>query len=250
MTDLSDLPDPPALPGRPAPRLSPTDRLRSWMEWVGPARLAASAVAVLAVLAGGYWLVRPPAATTESTLPFAQGAGGSSTSVPAVVTTAPEGASTAPAAEIVVHVAGEVAAPGVYRLPEGARVVDAVAAAGGATGVADMNVINLAAPVHDGERIFLPALGGTVPAVVAGGGGAGGSPGGDGATGGADAGPVNINTATADELDTLPGVGPATAAAIIAHRDQHGPFASVEALGDVRGIGPAKLDALRGLVTV
>ena len=64
------------------------------------------------------------------------------------------------------------------------------------------------------------------------------------------AGPVNVNTATADQLDVLPGVGPTTAAAIVAHREQHGPFQSVDQLGDVRGIGPAKLEALRGLVTV
>jgi competence protein ComEA len=129
----------------------------------------------------------------------------------------------------------------VYTLALPARVTDAVAAAGGAGAQADLNVVNLAAALHDGERVYVPKVGEVIPAVVAG----------EQSTGSTDpAGPVNVNSATADQLDVLPGVGPTTAAAIIAHREQHGPFQSVEQLGDVRGIGPAKLDALRGLVTV
>jgi competence protein ComEA len=130
----------------------------------------------------------------------------------------------------------------VYVLDSPARVTDAVTAAGGAAVGADLDVVNLAAAVHDGERVYVPQVGGTVPPVV-----------------GADVvvvdnttvtGPVNINSATAEQLDVLPGVGPTTAAAIVSHREQHGPFQTVEQLADVRGIGPAKLDALRGLVTV
>jgi len=136
-----------------------------------------------------------------------------------------------------------VQSPGVYRLPGSARVIDAVQTAGGLAVDANPDAINLAAPVTDGERVYVPRVGEVAPPVVS-----GGSGGGAGVT--TPAGPVNLNTATADDLDALPGVGPATAAAILAYRDQHGPFASVDDLGEVRGIGPAKLEALRGLVTV
>ena len=148
------------------------------------------------------------------------------------------------------HVAGAVNAGGVYRLDAGARVLDAVAAAGGMTTDADEDAVNLAAPVKDGERVYVPRIGQAVPVVVTGAGGGSAGSGEGGSTDTTPSGPVNVNSASADELDSLPGVGPATAAAIIAHRDQHGPFGSIEDLADVRGIGPSKLDALRGLVTV
>jgi competence protein ComEA len=132
----------------------------------------------------------------------------------------------------------------VYRLPAGARVIDAVAAAGGAAAGARLDAINLATPLRDGDRLYVP-LAREVPAVVPG----VSSSSGEGASGGAQ-GPVNLNTATLEQLQTLPGVGPATAAAIVSHRERNGPFASVEALGDVHGIGPAKLDVLRPLVSI
>lgn len=143
-----------------------------------------------------------------------------------------------------VHVAGSVALPGVYQLPAGARVIDAVAIAGGAGADAQAEALNLAAPLHDGDRVYVPSLVDEVAIPV------GVTSATAAAGGGAPAGPVDLNRATADELDSLPGVGPSTAAAIIAHRDQHGPFASIDALADVRGIGPTKLESLRGLVTV
>lgn len=152
---------------------------------------------------------------------------------------------------VVVDVVGAVRRAGVFRLRAGVRVVDAIAAAGGALASADLTRLNLAAVVADGTRVAVPIAGaptpGVDPAAVS-----GAAPGpGEGPTGApsADA-PVNLNTANADQLDALPGVGPATAAAIISDREAHGPFRSVDDLGRVRGIGDAKLDQLRKLVTV
>ena len=147
--------------------------------------------------------------------------------------------------EIVVHVAGSVVHPGVVHLPIGARVVDAVAAAGGALPEADGNAINLAAALRDGARVYVPRVGEQVPPIAEPAAEPAGEP-----SSSSLAGPIDLNTATAAQLDALPGVGPSTAAAIIAYRDQHGPFQAVDELGGVRGIGPAKLDALRGQVTV
>ena len=234
----------PELPERPLPPRSLTERVGGWVHWIGPGRLVASSVVVLAVLAGGYWLVRPPAATTESKLPYAAPRTTAAATVAAPAGSVGSSAEPASTNLLVVHVAGGVLHPGVYSLVEGARVVDAVQAAGGFAPGALPDAVNLAARLVDGQRVYVPIAGQPVPVVA-------GDPGaGSGSGSGAASGPVNLNTATADELDTLPGVGPATAAAIIAHREQHGPFASVDDLGDVRGIGPTKLEALRGLVTV
>jgi competence protein ComEA len=228
----------PSLP-RPAPPRSLLERLREWIVWFGPGRLAATALAVIAVLAGGTWLLKGSPGRAEDQLPFAA----TTTSVAHAPTDTSIGASTSTiATSMVVYVAGAVASPGVYTLGAVARVTDAVAAAGGPAAGADLDVINLAAVVTDGERIYVPTVGGTVPVVV------GDPSAAAGAT--SPAGPVNINSASIDQLDVLPGVGPTTAASIVAHREEHGPFQSVEQLGDVRGIGPAKLEALRDLVTV
>ncbi|MGZ4672524.1 MAG: ComEA family DNA-binding protein [Ilumatobacteraceae bacterium] len=218
---------------RPAPPRSPIDRLREWVVWFGPARLLATAFAVIAVVVGGTWLLKGSPSRPEDALPFATRA----TSTTVAVTSP----STTLATSIVVYVAGAVAAPGVYTLAPSARVNDALIAAGGPSAGADLGVVNLAATLGDGERVYVPAAGEAIPPVVE------ITPAVHDST---PAEPVNINVATADQLDVLPGVGPATAAAIVAHRQQHGPFQSVEQLGDVRGIGAAKLDALRGLVTV
>lgn len=218
------------------------ERARGWLRWVGPARVLAASIAVVAVLGAAYWLVKPPAATTESRLPYAP----HPTTHPSTSATLPSsiaatGTSTTSAVgPLVVDVAGAVVAGGVYRLPPGSRVVDAVHAAGGLAANADADLVNLAALVLDGQRIYVPRVGEPAPPV--------GEPTATPPT--SPSGPVNINTATADQLDGLPGVGPATAAAIIAHRQAYGPFTSVDGLADVRGIGPAKVAALRGLVTV
>ena len=225
------------------------DRLREWVDWFGPVRLVTSAVAVAVVCAGAWFLVRSPPPPSESALPIATASAGAATppevTLPIPVTTS--GPPVTTASVIVVHVAGSVQQPGVYELDVGERVDDAVARAGGATVEADLSRINLAAPLADGARVYVPAEGEEVPdAVPIGGAGPGA------ATAGADAlpaGPVDVNRASAAELESLPGVGPSTAAAIVAERDRNGPFSSFEDLERVPGIGPAKLAALAGLVT-
>jgi len=141
---------------------------------------------------------------------------------------------------IVVHVAGAVASPGLYRLAAGARVDDAIAAAGGAVGDADLDAVNLAAKVQDGDRVYVPRQGEVASP----------SPAGIGSRSSTPQLPLDLNAATESQLDQLPGVGPATAAAIVEYRNQHGRFRSVDELGEVRGIGPAKLESLRPKVRV
>lgn len=149
-----------------------------------------------------------------------------------------------PAAVLLVHVAGAVTAPGLVHLEEGDRVADAIEAAGGPARHAELDRVNLAAPVADGERIYVPAEGETPPAVTAPTGAAGES-----TTDGGSA-VIDVNNAGPEELETLPGIGPARAADIIAYRERAGPFRSVEDLLQVPGIGPATLDRLRDRVTL
>lgn len=161
------------------------------------------------------------------------------------------------AGPVVVHVDGAVQRPGVVSVPHGSRVSDAVAAAGGLTGEADTRLVNLARLLQDGELVVVPRPG-EPPAVTPAspGGGGPGVPGGPGglATGDDDGpgagGPVDVNQADAAELDTLPGVGPVLAQRIVEHREQVGPFSSVDDLLAVSGIGPAVLARLRDAVTV
>ncbi|HWH94595.1 MAG TPA: ComEA family DNA-binding protein [Baekduia sp.] len=173
---------------------------------------------------------------------------------------APDGVSVsaAPARDTsaLVHVVGAVRHAGVYRLRVGQRVKDAVRRAGGATARADLQAINLAAKVADGQQVVVPRKG---PAAVAPGaasgatGGAAASAAADGAAasaGGGVAVPVNLNSATAEQLDTLDGVGPATAQKILEYRTQHGGFSSIEDLAQIPGIGPKRLESLRAQVTV
>lgn len=140
---------------------------------------------------------------------------------------------------LVVHVDGAVAAAGVFELPEGSRVADAVDAAGGLAADADTTTINLAAPVSDGEKVHVPRVGEAAAApseAVAGEGGAGAL--------------VNLNTAGVDELDELPGIGEATARAIVEDREANGPFSAPEDLMRVSGIGEKKYARLEGMICV
>jgi competence protein ComEA len=170
----------------------------------------------------------------------ATGTGGPSAPAGVAVPSDGESGTVAPAraATVTVHVVGEVRRPGVYELPGGARARDAVEAAGGLLGDADQAAVNLARVVDDGEQIAVPRQGAAGADAGAGAGTAGASP----------AAKVDLNTATAEQLDALPGVGPATAAKIVADRAANGPFRTVDDLMRVSGIGPAKFDALKDLV--
>jgi competence protein ComEA len=204
-------------------------------------RLVPLAVGLLVVVGAGvagYALLRtPPAPAAELGLPFAGGAGagaGAPTSVAVTTSTVPS--------TVVVHAAGGVVVPGLHSVPTGSRVADVLAAAGGPAGDADLDRVNLAAPVVDGERVWFPRVGEAAPPTPV----AGTPP--SGAV--EPAGPVDLNSATADQLDALPGIGPSIAAAIVEHRERNGPFGAVDELLDVPGIGDAKLAQLRDLVTV
>ena len=233
-----------------------------------PAKLLAGLAVVALLLGLGWWLSGRGSGAAAIDLPMtsvatgdpakggAAGAGTASSEEPTEATTTagetaqPNGASSTdgPPTSLVVHVAGSVVTPGLVGLPAGARVADAIAAAGGLAPTADADRLNLAESLVDGQRVFVPVVGQEPPPQVPLSGGtvsAGGSPG--------AAGPVprvSLNSATAEELDALPGVGPSTAAAIVAYRDQNGPFTSIDDLLDVRGIGPAKLEGLVDLVQV
>ncbi|MDK2856201.1 MAG: competence protein ComEA [Bacillota bacterium] len=148
-------------------------------------------------------------------------------------------------AEVVVHVAGAVAKSGVYRLPAGSRVIDAVEAAGGAAAEADVDALNLAQPLVDGQKVWVPKKGEVTVTGAAG--TATGPAAGSAAAGG---GKVNINTAGVAELDTLPGIGPALAQRIIDYRAAHGPFKSIEDLKNVSGIGEKKFAEIKDYVTL
>lgn len=159
------------------------------------------------------------------------------------------------AAEVVVHVVGRVRRPGLVRLPPGSRVSDAVTAAGGPAAEARLDRLNLARLLGDGEQILVPGATDPVPPVAAAAGpagpaGSGTAAGGAGAAGEAGGTPVDLNAATAGDLDALPGVGPVLAGRILAWRAQHGRFSRVAELGEVPGIGDKLLAQLTPLVRV
>ena len=226
--------------------------VRHWIAYVGARRLVGGVVSVTLVCLAGWMLVRPAPAPVESAMPRASALG-----VEVATSTAP-----AAPATLTVHVAGAVRKPGVYSLAAGSRVVDAVRAAGGASSRADLEGINLAQVIIDTEQVYVPVRRTSAPRVTVaprlrpvrsrvptttvattpdGGATTPGTPG---------QARVDLNSATAAQLDALPGVGPATARAIIAHRARKGPFAKVEDLMNVPGIGPAKFAAVRDYISV
>ena len=186
-------------------------------------------VALLAVTLGGagLWYVRSLPRPVE----VAAAPSGGTASAPALASPSPE-------VVVLVDVAGWVRRPGVYEFTEGARVIDAIDAAGGARSGAVLEALNLAAPLTDGTQILVPREGqeGVAPAPVTGGAVAGGL--------------VNVNSAIATELEELPGIGEVIAQRIIDYRTENGPFATVDELVDVSGIGDAILESIRELVTV
>ena len=219
------------------------------IKWFGVSRLIGSVVSVVFVGVAGWWLVRVPPPPPEVNLSFA------STTVAASSPAANDGganiggATVATPQTITVHVAGAVNNPGVYRLRYGSRINDAVVAAGGATTTANLDAINLATVLNEGEQIYVPKRG-EKPHTITGrpqvGGGATGGASNGGASGvnGGALSTININLASVVELEQLPGVGPATAKAIVAYREKNGAFQRVEDLLKVRGIGPAKLSEI------
>ncbi|WP_419925490.1 helix-hairpin-helix domain-containing protein [Candidatus Poriferisocius sp.] len=224
-------------PPLPPPRPTPAERVREMLDdyrhlITGPRLVIAGAGLVAAIGIAAYLMVGPSAAPRpEAVIPMA-------TPLP----TTP--ASVAEPVPILVHAAGAVQIPGVYLFRDDARVIDLVEAAGGLTSDADHDRVNLAAALFDGQWVYFPRVGQTaIPAPLGGSGPAGGGE-------AARSGPLNLNTATAEQLESLPGVGPAIAAAIIEHRQRIGGFDSVHGLLAVSGIGPSKLEQIRDLVSL
>src|SRR3954464_10518534 len=184
-----------------------------------PRRLAAGAAAALVlVLLAAWYLARPRTEAAASAPPVA------------TISVASEGGG-----RVIVDVAGAGHRPGVYRLAAGARVEDALRRAGGATRRADLSQVNRAAKLEDGRQVLVPVRAAAAPAGVA------AAP----APAGTPAQPINLNTATLEQLDTLDGVGPATAQKILDYRQAHGGFGSIDELDQVPGIGEKRLAALR-----
>ncbi len=210
------------------------ERVDEWAvamdRWRSQPVAVAAAVLLAVVVAGiGWWLGRSPTPIPAEDL------------IPQVSVSSTTATTSGPL-PVVVHVAGAVVTPGVYVLDDHSRVTDAIIAAGGFTADADPDQLNLAALLVDGAQVRVPAEGEVLVPLP--------SVGGGGGTASGTVGPIDLNRATADELETLPGVGPSTAAAIISFREDNGPFTSVDGLLDVPGIGPAKLAALAEVVIV
>lgn len=212
-----------------------TASLRHWIAFVGARRLAGSIAGCVVAIGAGWFVLRPSSTPVELSLPS--------------ITTAVIEAS---GQDVHVHVVGAVKNPGVYTLPSSARVIDAVTAAGGSLRSADLEGINMAQTLMDSEQVFIPSRRASRPRTTV-------APrlkprpritSTTVAAGTPTARIININTATAQQLESLTGVGPATAKAIISYRSTKGPFTKVEDLLNVPGIGPAKLLAMRNEISV
>ena len=218
----------PAAPDEPGPTQRPTWSTRLALAGLDPGRPGVRALAILVVVVAVAaallaWRLRPRVEPVAPSAPVAPA------SAPG-----PSGSAGPGGPVVVVAVSGLVRTPGLVRLPTGSRVADAIAAAGGVLPGTDLSLVNLARRVSDGELIVIGLPGAMASAGPDGGGG----------------GPVNLNTATLEQLQTLPGVGPVLAQRIVEYRDQHGGFRSVADLRHVSGIGDARYAELRDLVTV
>lgn len=236
------------------------EKCSHFLKWYGPARAFATAGSVAVVCVGAWWLLRAPAPPLENSIPLVSIASASDSSSSSVVGAIPS-TTLVGVREVVVHVAGAVNTPGVYRLKPTARVIDAVNAAGGVTASADTAAVNLALPLLDAEQVYIPTRSSkkphttvavqrklpatpsspssTVAAAIV------------GATeSSVKSALVNINTATALELEALPSVGPSTAKAIVSFRTKNGPFGKAEDLLKVPGIGDGKLAAMKPFVAL
>jgi len=236
------------------------EKCSHFLKWYGPARAFATAGSVAVVCVGAWWLLRAPAPPLENSIPLVSIASASDSSSSSVVGAIPS-TTLVGVREVVVHVAGAVNTPGVYRLKPTARVIDAVNAAGGVTASADTAAVNLALPLLDAEQVYIPtrsskkphttvavqrklpttpsAPSSTVAAAIV------------GATeSSVKSALVNINTATAIELEALPSVGPSTAKAIVSFRTKNGPFGKAEDLLKVPGIGDGKLAAMKPFIAL
>lgn len=212
-------------------------KIKTTIIWFGLSRLIGSVLSLVAVALAGWWLLRVPPHPPEDSIPIA----GTVTTLSVMAISPP---TTALITEITVHIAGAVKTPGIYQFHLGARINDGVVAAGGATTQADLDSVNLAMLLSEGEQIYIPkrnekphvlvqprftnSNNSTSP---------------ENSSNGLKMS-VNINTATAIELEQLTGVGPSTAKAIIEYREKNGAFKTVEDLLNVRGIGPAKLSEI------
>ena len=207
--------------------------IRDRLETLSRGELIGLVVVVAVTMAGaGLWYVR------SLPKPVSIAAGAPPPAAPSAGAVA-SAASSPTGPPIIVDVTGWVHEPGVYEFAQGERVIDAVERAGGARNGADLSVLNLAAPLTDGTQVVVPKQGaapaGTVPGETG---------------GGTTSGLVNINTASATEFETLSGIGEVLAGAIVDYRTENGPFASVDDLENVSGIGPATLEEIRDQVTV
>jgi competence protein ComEA len=188
------------------------------------------AVAVILLLVGARWIRSGDASGTPAgDVTYSDGGSTGSTASGGFSVDAEGGT------DVVVDVAGAVAQPGVYRLPAGSRVNDAVKRAGGATGRASVESINLAARLTDGQQVVVPENAPGSSASVAS----------STAVAGAPAGPISLGSATIEQLDTIEGIGPVTAQKILEFRDEHGGISSVDQLDQIEGIGPATMETLR-----